>query len=49
MIASLNEKIVLQATNEQKIQAADLGFLPHQNIVLIPTFFDNRIVARKLP
>jgi len=49
MIAELNDKIVLQNTAGQNIQAADLGFLPKEKIVLIPTFFDNRVVARRLP
>ena len=49
MIAELNDKIVLQNTDDQNIQAADLGFLPEEKIVLIPTFSDNRVVARRLP
>lgn len=49
MIAELNNKIVLQNSASEDIQAADLGFLPKEKIVLIPTFFDNRVVARKLP
>lgn len=49
IIAELNDKIVLQNTANLGIQAADLGFLPEEKIVLIPTFFDNRVVARKLP
>ncbi len=47
--ADLTEKIVLQNTSNQNIQAADLGFLPDEKIILIPTFFDNRVVARRLP
>ena len=47
--ADLTEKIVLQNTSKQNIQAADLGFLPDEKIILIPTFFDNRVVARRLP
>ena len=49
MIAEMNNKIVLQNTASENIQAADLGFLPKEKIVLIPTFFDNRVVARRLP
>ena len=49
LLADPNEKIVLQSTANQNIQAADLGFLPEEKIVLIPTFFDNRVVARRLP
>lgn len=49
MIADMNNKIVLQNTASENIQAADLGFLPKEKIILIPTFFDNRVVARRLP
>lgn len=49
MIAEMNNKIVLQNTSSENIQAADLGFIPKEKIVLIPTFFDNRVVARRLP
>jgi DNA-binding beta-propeller fold protein YncE len=40
--------LVLQNTTEQQIQAADLGFIEKKKIILIPTFFDNRVSAMKL-
>ena len=49
MLVSTSAKIVLGNTTNQKIQAADLGYIPDETLVLIPTFFDNRVVARKLP
>lgn len=49
MIVNQASKIVLQNTTEAKIQAADLGYIPDEGLILIPTFFDNRVVARKLP
>lgn len=49
LIAQADAKTVLQNTASQNIQAADLGFIREDKIVLIPTFFDNRVVARKLP
>lgn len=49
LIAQADTKTVLQNTASQNIQAADLGFIREDKIVLIPTFFDNRVVARKLP
>ncbi len=49
MLVNNMEKIVLQNTSDNNIQAADLGFIPNENLILIPTFFDNRVVARKLP
>ncbi len=35
-------------TQEQKINSADIGFNIKQQIVYVPTFFDNRVVAYKL-
>jgi DNA-binding beta-propeller fold protein YncE len=49
LIAQTDSKTVLQNTAEKNIQAADLGFIREDKIILIPTFFDNRVVARKLP
>jgi len=49
LIADFETKIVLQNTTNQDIQAADLGYIPDEKIVLIPTFFNNRVVARRLP
>jgi len=49
LIVEFTGSIVLQSTASLNIQAADLGFIPEEKIVLIPTFFDNRVVARKLP
>jgi len=48
MLVSPSEKVVLGNTTEQKIQAADLGFIPDEKLILIPTFFDNRVVARTI-
>lgn len=42
------EKVVLSNTTENNIQAADLGFIPDKKWVLVPTFFDNRVVASLL-
>ena len=49
MLVTPTEKIVLSNTTEQKIQAADLGYIPDEKLVLIPTFFDNRVIAARLP
>ena len=35
-------------TTQEKVNAADLGYIPEKRIILVPTFFDNRIVAYKL-
>lgn len=49
LLIDAQNKIVLQNTADKNIQAADLGYIPKDKIILIPTFFDNRVVARKLP
>lgn len=35
-------------TREDKINAADIWFIKDQSIILVPTFFDNRVMAYKL-
>lgn len=39
---------MLMNTTEMKVNAADLGFIPSQNLLLVPTFLDNKLVAYKL-
>ncbi len=39
---------VLVDTSTDKINAADLEYIPDQKLLLIPTFFDNRVVAYRL-
>jgi len=41
-------QLVLSNTTMQNINAADLGSIPGEKIILIPTFFDNRVVAKQL-
>lgn len=48
IISKNKAPVILSNTTAQKINAADLGFIPDENIILIPTFYDNRVVARKL-
>jgi len=49
LLVNRSEKIVLSNSTEKNIQAADLGYIPDDKIVLIPTFYDNRVVAAQLP
>lgn len=44
-----SEKVVLSNSTEKNIQAADLGYIPDKKWVLVPTFFDDRVVASQLP
>jgi len=39
---------LLLDTKADKSNTADLGFIPEENIVLVPTFFKNKVVAYKL-
>ncbi len=41
-------KVSLLKTSDQKINTADIGFNKETQVVYIPTFFDNRVVAYKL-
>ena len=35
-------------TKAEEINAADIGYIASQNLLLVPTFYDNRVVAYKL-
>lgn len=41
-------RISLLNTSEQKINSADIGFNKKKQVVYVPTFFDNRVVAYRL-
>lgn len=41
-------KISLLKTSGQEINSADIGFNMEEQVVYVPTFFDNRVVAYKL-
>jgi len=40
--------VVLMDTSPKKINAADFEYIPGTHLVIVPTFFDNRIVAYQL-
>lgn len=40
--------VVLIDTREQKINAADFEYIAEKKLILIPTFFDNRVMAYRL-
>lgn len=42
------ESIKLLDSTAQSINTADIGFAPKYDLVLVPTFYDNRIVAYKI-
>ena len=41
-------KLSLLKTSDQEINSADIGFNMKEQVVYVPTFFDNRVVAYKL-
>ena len=47
-ITKEGQLIELINTTQQKINAADLEFIIEKNLIIIPTFFDNRLVAYEL-
>jgi len=48
IVNSQNEKTVLLETTDKNINAADLSFVPSEQLVIIPTFNDDRVIAYKL-
>ena len=45
---SKTEAIKLLDTKAQKLNCADIGIISNKNILLVPTFFGNKVVAYKL-
>ena len=43
-----NRSQKLLDTKADEINAADIGYIESQNLLLVPTFFDNRVVAYKV-
>jgi len=41
-------KVSLLKTSDQKINSADIGFNREKQVIYVPTFFDNRVVAYQL-
>ncbi len=35
-------------TSAEKINAADIGYIPEENLLVVPTFYDNRLMAYKI-
>ena len=48
LIGKNKRPIVLLDTTNKKINAADLEYIPDKRLIIIPTFFDNRVVAYQL-
>jgi len=48
LIYQQGEQRVLSNTTKEHINAADLGFIRSKKIILIPTFYDNRVIAKKI-
>ncbi|MBW3545474.1 MAG: ATP-binding protein [Bacteroidetes bacterium] len=42
------DKVKLLDTKDQKINTADITYIPEENLLLVPTFMDNRVVAYRL-
>ena len=48
LIAPRKKSILVLDTTDKKINAADIEYIAHEKLLLIPTFFDNRVVAYKI-
>jgi hypothetical protein len=48
LIAPGKEMMLLLDTTQAKINAADIEFIISKNLLLVPTFFDNRVTAYKI-
>ena len=47
-VVSATGQTLLFDTTDKNINAADLEFIPSKNVMLVPTFFDNRVMAYKI-
>ena len=45
LIGKRKAPVVLIDTTAEKVNAADLEYIPERRLLIIPTFFDNRVVA----
>ncbi len=48
LVLATGESSLLLDTTSSKINAADIEYIPEKHLLLVPTFFDNRVVAYKL-
>ncbi|MBN1415072.1 MAG: hypothetical protein JW973_08240 [Bacteroidales bacterium] len=48
LVHTKNPKVKLLDTTPEKINAADIEFIPSMNLLLVPTFGDNRVMAYEL-
>lgn len=46
--ASNTKAVKILDTTNQKLNTADIDIIPHKNILLVPTFFGNKVVAYKI-
>jgi len=47
-VTAAGEKQLLMDTREQKINSADIEYIPGQKLLVVPTFSDNRLVAYRV-
>ncbi len=45
---SSTKAVKILDTKDQNLNAADIGIIPNKNILLVPTFFGNKVVAYKI-
>lgn len=47
-VTAEGETTLLLDTEPEEVQSADIGFYPEERLVLVPTFFSNKVVAYRL-
>lgn len=48
LITNDGKKQKILDTSKEKINAADIGYIPEENLLVVPTFYDNRLIAYKV-
>ncbi len=48
LVRGERDAVLLSDTTDQKINAADIEYIPGKRMLLVPTFFDNRVVTFRL-
>jgi sugar lactone lactonase YvrE len=48
LVSAAGEVTILSDTREQQVNAADIDYVIERQILLVPTFFDNRVVVYKV-
>ncbi len=48
VVSPIQGRQLILNTTDENVNAADIEFIPSENLMLVPTFFDNRVVAYEI-